>query len=263
MCGTDQVTWTIGSGEPGARARLRLIVGMRLLESLTQSPNWVTRRLPSIRAVAAASGTHRNTVAAAYSDLASFGLIRCKVGSGSFASCPPRVLSEMRHVPILCREPELARLLSAEVGQASTIVPLRGESIAGDPLLLHPLDLVPTADVRLYPVAPVGETLAGIRSLRRGSTAIIVSKSLSVRRLMRSAIRAVHGASVGFVSLEPEAASPDLIAQRSRVAPAILFHDADWSHGCRGITSCILRLLTPGTSISSRAGTVDERGLYG
>lgn len=246
----SHVTRTVGVGELRARAHLRLLLGMRLLERLGLDPCPVGQPFPSIRAVAAASGTHRNTVAAAYSDLACLGLIRCQVGSGSFASRPPPLNSDTRSRPFLCREPELARLLSAELGQGSGAVVPGGESFDPEPLLLHPLDVVPTDDVTLYPVAPVGETLAGLRSLGLGSTAIVVSKSPSVRRLMRSAIRAVHGASVGVVSLEPEVASPDLIAQRTGDVPAILFHDADWSHSCPGITSCTLRLLASGTNDS-------------
>lgn len=245
MHGFDQPTWTIGVREVGARARLRLIVGMRLLESLARDSNWVARRLPSIRAVAAASGSHRNTVAAAYSDLVSFGLIRCEVGSGTFASHPPPVHTDRHVVPIMCREPELARLLAAEIGRTSIPGLAAGELSTTGSILLHPLDQVPTTDVTPYPIAPSGETLTVLRSLRRRSTVVVVSQSPSARRLMRSAIHSLHGASVGVVSFEPDAASPDSIARISGDAPAVLFHDADWSHCCRGITCCILRFLLP------------------
>lgn len=263
MGGVGQVTRTIGVGELRARARVRMIVGMRLLERLTLDPSPVGKRLPSIRAVAAASRAHRNTVAAVYSDLACFGLICCEPGSGSFASRPPPVAWDMRPRPIQCREPELERLLSAEVGQNSAATPLAAEIPAGEPLLLHPLDLVPTIDVTQYPVAPVGETLERLRSLHRGSTAIVVSRSRSVRRLMRSAIRAIHGASVGVLSLEPDAASPDLIAQRTGDVPAILFHDFDWHPGSRGIRSCAIRLLAPGTDNSTPVRTPDPCRSHG
>ena len=263
MRGTGQVVPTLGVGELRVRARLRLLVGMRLLERLDLDPSSVGKRLPSIRAVAAASGVHRNTVAAVYADLACLGLIRCEEGSGSFASRPSPGPSEMRSRVLHCGEPELARLLCAEVGLHSATTALAGETFAGKPVLLHPLDLVPTADVALYPVAPVGETLARLRSLRRGSTAIVVSKSPSVRRLMRSALRAVHGASVGVVSLEPDVASLDSIAQRAGDVPAILFHDAGWSQGCCRITSCALQLLAPGTNNRSPTGTPDRRRSHG
>ena len=263
MSGAGQVTRTIGVGELRARARLRMIMGMRLLERLTLDPNPVGQPLPSIRAVAAASRAHRNTVAAVYSDLVCFGLLRCEVGSGSFASRPPAVSSDMRLRPIQCREPELTRLLAAELGLSSDVVLLGSESFDTEPLLLHPLDVVPTGDFTLYPVAPVGATLAGLRSLCRGSTAVVVSKSPSVRRLMRSAIRAIHGASVGILSFEPEMASPELIAQRTGDVPAILFHDADWSHDCCGFRSCTLRLLAPGTNNSLPTGTAYQGRSYG
>jgi len=246
---TGQFTRTIGAGELRVRTRLRLILGMRLLERLALHPLPVGQRLPSIRAVAAASGVHRNTAAAAYADLARLGLIRCEVGSGSFASLPPIVRPDIGPSPIQCREPELARLLSAELRRTpSTSLPGCEAHEAG-PVLLHPLDLIPKTDVASYPVAPVGETLAQLRALRSGSTAIVVSKSPSARRLMRSAIGAVHGNLVGVVSLKPDDVSPDLIAQRTGDLPAILFHDADWSHGLCEITSCILRLLKPGRII--------------
>lgn len=261
--GTGQVAPILGAGELRARARLRLLVGMRLLERLDLDPSSVGQRLPSIRAVAGASGVHRNTVAAVYADLACLGLIRCEEGSGSFASRPSPGPSDMRSRMFHCGEPELARLLCAEVGLNSATTPLASETFAGEPALLHPLDLAPTADATLYPVAPVGETLVRLRSLRRGSTAIVVSKSPSVRRLMRSALRAVHGASIGVVSLDPDAASPDLIAQRTGDVPAILFHDAGWSQGCCGITSCAVRLLTPGTNKWSPTGTPDRGRSHG
>ncbi len=246
MSRTYQVTRTLGAREPRVRTRLRLILGMRLLERLALHPLPVGQRLPSIRAVAAASGAHRNTAAAAYVDLARLGLIRCETGSGSFASQPPILRPDMCLSLIQCREPELARLLSAELRQIPSSSLPGSEAHDSGPVLLHPLDLVPKADVASYPVAPVGETLAQLRALRPGSTAFVVSKSPSVRRLMRSAIRAVHGTLVGVVSLKPDAVSPDLIAQRAGDLPAILFHDADWSHGLCEITSCVLRLLEPG-----------------
>lgn len=246
---TGQFTRVICAGELRARARLRLILGMRLLERLALHPLPVGRRLPSIRAVAVASGVHRNTAAAAYADLGRLGLIRCEAGSGSFASLPPILRPDLCRSLIQCREPELARLLSAELGQIPSTSLLRGEAHDAGPVLLHPLDLVPKADVASYPVAPVGETLAQLRALRPGSTAIVVSKSPSVRRLMRSAIRAVHGTLVGVVSLKPDAVSPDLIAQGAGDLPAILFHDADWSLGLSEITSCVVSLLEPGRKI--------------
>ena len=238
-------------------------MGLRLLERLSLDPCPVAQRLPSIRAVAAASGVHRNTVAAVYADLACLGLIRCEVGSGSFASRPPLVRRGMRLRRIQCREPELARLLSAEFEQTPASALPGGEPFDLGPVLLHPLDLIPTADVASYPVAPVGETFKRLRSLRCGSTAIVVSTSPSVRRLMRSAIRAVHGSSVGVVSLEPNTASRDLIVQRAGDVPAILFHDADWVHGCYGITSCAIRLVTPGAKNSLLTGTAGQGRSYG
>ena len=259
MHGFDQPTWTIGVREVGARARLRLIVGMRLLESLARDSNCVARRLPSIRAVAAASGSHRNTVAAAYADLVSFGLIRCDVGSGTFASCPRLVHADSHDISLLCRELELARLLAAEIGRTSIPGLSAGELSTTGSILLHPLDQVPTTDVTPYPIAPSGETFTVLRSLRRGSTAVVVSQSPSARRLMRSAIHSLHGASVGVVSFEPDAASPDSIARISGDAPAVLFHDADWSHGCRGIICCSLQFLLPEMKNSMPAGTHDWR----
>ena len=249
MCVKSQFTRTLGAGELRARARLRLILGMRLLERLASHPLSVEQRLPSIRAVAAASGVHRNTAAAAYADLSCFGLIRTVVGSGSFASLPPTVRPAMCRNLVQCREPELARLLSAQLRQTPANV-LTGDKFRDEgPVLLHPLDRIPKAGVASYPVAPVGETLAQLRALRPGSTAIVISKSPSVRRLMWSAIRAVHGTFVGVVSLKPDVVSPDLLAQRAGDFPAILFHDADWVPGCGGITSCALGLLEPGREI--------------
>ncbi len=254
-----------GVGEVRARARLRLILGMRLLERLNLDSCPVGQRFPSIRAVAAASGTHRNTVAAAYSDLAALGLIRCEAGSGSFVSHPPAGPYDTCPRRLTCHEAEMARLLSAELGMRATVVSIGDEASAtdGDPLLLHPLDLVPSAEHLAYPVAPCGETLALLRCLRPGSTVVVVSQSPSARRLMRSTIRAVHGARVGVAGMKPEVASGEQIVQRIGAVPAVVFHDPGWSPGNSGIVSCPLRFLITGLGLQQLAGTPRERRSYG
>jgi hypothetical protein len=260
--GERQGPHTIRAGVLRARARLRLLVGMRLLERLTSDSNPVGQRLPSIRDVAAATGMHRNTAAAAYSDLALLGLIRSDVGSGSFSSSPRQMVRDRPSGVIQCRELELARLLSFELGQTATVVRPGATVRSAAAVLLHPLDLAPTGEVRPYPLAPAGETLAAIRSLRIGSTAVIVSESRAARRLMRNAVRAIHGSKVGVVCLQPDTASPELIAHRTGDIPSIFFHDADWSPGTNRKT-CSIRLLSPGWDSSVPTGTPVKCRLYG
>lgn len=245
MQGAVRAARTSSVREPRARARLRLIIGMHLLDRLAEDPDFAGRRLPSIRAVAAASGTHRNTVAAAYSDLARLGLVTCEPGSGSFASLPHARMAHAIFRRPMCHEPEMARLLSDEAGIRCVAVPSGREAPSADALLLQPLDLVPPNGTLSYPLAPRGRTLSAVRWLPRGSTAFIVSRSPAILRLMRRAVRALHGTSIGIVSLHPAATSKSQIVPRHGHAASVVFHDPGCPPVGYGRTHEPMRFLPP------------------
>ena len=225
------------------RTRLRLIIGIHLLDRLAADPGFAGCRLPSIRAVAAASGHHRNTVAAVYSDLRQLGLITCRTGSGSFSS-RPGTRSHRDGTRLVCRESALAALLVAETRSSCAPVPSDG-SAGGRELLMHPLHLVPPAGAACFPVAPSGETLSAVRRLHRGSTALVLSRSPTVRRLMRHTIRSIHGRSVGVVSVNPTGAFPCLSVACGASGTTFLFHDPGWRGSDRRLEHQPMAFLDP------------------
>jgi hypothetical protein len=239
--------WQGGNGL-GARARLRLTLGMHVLSRLAEDPSFAGRRLPSIRAISIASGHHRNTVAAAYSDLRVLGIVACRRGSGSYASHPPATPWDGAAGVLVCREPELAGLLARELGSRCARPPVTREPAGNGELLLHPLDHAPPADVRCYPIAPSGATLSAIRRLPDRSTAVVASRSRAAGGLMRSAIRAVHGASVAVVCTHSPTAPDGLPPRQDGQAPAVVFHDPGWPIARSAYPHQSMRFLTPGST---------------
>lgn len=209
----------IGSsaGGCGPRCRLRICLGIQLLSAQARTavvvgdgqtpPAGPLRRLPSIRALAAATGVHRNTAAAVYRELESFGLVRCIRGSGTFAlprSVPP--------APVPGPEPfcpigDLAAVLAAELGRPV------GEYRVGParPLLL-PLDTSPPPGLPVIPVVPFGRALGALRCLRPGSTVILLSESPRLGRLLRHTLCALHGDAVGLLRITEEQAGDAPVA---------------------------------------------------
>lgn len=200
---------TVGTGGSGARRRLRLRLGLWLLVTAEGRSHQARRdrqqRLPSVRALAAKVGVHRNTAAAVYRDLERFGLVRCVRGAGTFAVESP-ARSWTRFGAPACSDPGLADVLSAEVRRPVAV------AAGGDrsrPLLV-PLDESPPADRLVVPVAPRGPALRALRQVPPGSTVHLVSESPRLGRLVRHAILALHGESVGLARTQREAPAPEL-----------------------------------------------------
>lgn len=192
----------------GARRWLRLRLGLRLLAAAEgrQRPDALhgsTGRLPSVRALAAAAGVHRNTAAAVYRDLERFGLVRCVRGAGTFAvEPPPRSWAQL--TAAVCSDPDLVALLTAELRRPVAVAAVGNRRCP----LLVPLDETPPAERIVVPVAPRGPALQALRSLPPGSTVHLVSDSPRVGRLVRYAILALHGESVGLARTERARPAP-------------------------------------------------------
>lgn len=206
LCGSN----TAGDGRRGARRRLRLRLGLWLLAraegwSCDDVPRGSGRRLPSVRALAFAAGVHRNTAAAVYRDLERFGLVRCVRGAGTFAVGSPAPSWTQFGAPV-CSDPDLADMLAAELRRP---VPVVATGDRRRPLLV-PLDESPPAGRLVVPVAPIGPALQALRQLPPGSTVHLVSDSPRLGRLVRHAIVALHGESVGLARTRRARPSPEL-----------------------------------------------------
>lgn len=183
----------------GARRWLRLRLGLRLLSAADgrqrrDGLHGTAGRLPSVRALAAAVGVHRNTAAAVYGDLERFGLVRCVRGAGTFAVESP-AHSWSQFAEAACSDADLADMLAAELRRPVTV------AASGDrsgPLLV-PLDEAPPPGRLIVPVAPRGPALQALRRMPPGSAVHLVSDSPRLGRLVRHAIVALHGESVGLV----------------------------------------------------------------
>ena len=235
-----QVT-SSGDRDPGfgARSRLRLILGMRILEQLERDPTAVGSRIPSIRAIAGATCVHRNTAAAAISELRGFGLVTCTVGSGCAISSPPSVHDAP--VPLYCAEPELASLLAGEIGRS---VSSRGwPSTAG--LAFQSLDRPPLQPARCVPLAPRGLTLSALRMLTPGSVAIIVSRSATVRGLVSHSIRAIHGCRVSAMTSATDQPAAHVLRPPPFARSTVLFHDPDVPVDCPAVAAWPLLIAPP------------------
>lgn len=204
LCGSN----VAGNIRRGSRRRLRLRLGLWLLATAGDRPcdarRGRKRRLPSVRALADAAGVHRNTAAAVYRDLERFGLVRCVRGAGTFAVSP--VPGRVALVRAACSAPDLADVLSAELRRPVTAV------ATGDrhcPLFV-PLDESPPAERLIIPVAPRGPALEALRRLSPGSTVHLVSDSPRLGRLVRHAILALHGESVGLARTRRARPAPEV-----------------------------------------------------
>jgi hypothetical protein len=224
---------------PGVRRRLRLILGLRLLERLANDAAAEGSRFPSIRAIAAASGVHRNTAAAVVADLAGFGLLTCVVGSGSHISRPPSALEGA--VPLACEDPVLAQLLGEELGRPVAVGP---EPPTGG-LLLRPLHLPPLHSARCIPVAPAGNAVAAIRSLRPGSLAVVSSHSSAVRILLGQVLGALHGDRVSVIELAACGEGMPLLRSPLRCRPTTVFHDPGRPPRDRTVSACPVYMAPP------------------
>ena len=177
--------------ERGAGRRLRMRLGLWLLSAPDAVP---ATRLPSVRALAHATGVHRNTVAAVYRDLERLGLVRCVRGAGTFVAGPRPIGPGPE---IICPEPELTAALSLELDRP--VVASGGPGAA----LLWPLDRSPPCDPAwserpVIPVGPAGPALCALRRVRPGGTVHLTSASPRLGCLVRWAVVALHGESVGL-----------------------------------------------------------------
>ena len=205
-----------GRPERGVRRRLRLLIGLRILElasppgaasTALAAPPDPRRALPSIRRLAEIAGCHRNTAAAAYRDLQRCGLVRTIRGAGTFPAGPRRLPASP---PIFgCIATDLRTVLAADIGRP--VGPSVSESsrylLARAPLLL-PLDETPPTGRRLLiPVAPLGLSLTALRRLRPGEEVVLLSESPRLGRLVRNVIGALHGADGGLQRVEDPVAA--------------------------------------------------------
>lgn len=188
---------TTGMVRRGARRRLRLRLGLWLLATAEDrscaAARGVRGRLPSIRALSAATGVHRNTAAAVYHDLERFGLVRCVRGAGTFA-VGTLGRSWTRLGEPVCSDPTLADVLTAELRRPVTVV---ASGRRTRPLLV-PLDESPPAARLVVPVAPRGPALQALRRLQPDCTVLLVSDSARLGRLVRHTILALHGDGIGL-----------------------------------------------------------------
>jgi hypothetical protein len=190
----------------GVRSRLRLRLGLRLLSAVEDRSGRdagaeAARRLPSVRALAAAASVHRNTAAAVYGDLERFGLVRRVRGAGTFAVEFPTPWVELREPA--CRAGDLADVLAAELGRPVSVA---APGVPHGPLLV-PLDESPPREGPVVPVAPLGRGLRALRRLPAGSTVRLVSTSPRLGRLVRHTILALHGDAVGLARTPNEQSS--------------------------------------------------------
>lgn len=225
----------------GVRRALRLRLGLQLLSAAEsrQRPGALhgsPGRLPSVRALAAAAGVHRNTAAAVYRDLERFGLVRCVRGAGTFAVGPPaRSLAQI--AAAVCSDPDLVALLAAELRRP---VAVASGCNRRAPLLV-PLDEKPPAERLVVPVAPRGPALLALRSLPPGSTVHLVSDSPRVGRLVRHAILALHGETVGLARTERARPAPEVPGIRLSLVDLRQFTPRGTDGGLEGLIP--LRLL--------------------
>lgn len=224
-----------GRSDPGIRCRLRLILGMHILDRLARDPATVGTSIPSIRSIALATGVHRNTVASVVADLRGFGLLECVVGSGCVVSRPSWTPGAS---PLVCPEPELAGLLTFELGApvSAHVLPSPGGAA------LLPLDSRPPPTGPCIPLAPRGATLAALRALSPGTTAMIVSRSALVRRLMTRSIRAIHGCCVSVITIETHPPEPHSIHPSAGSLSTAVFHDPDCPVDGGMATACPLQI---------------------
>lgn len=228
--------WT---GNQGVRRRLRLILGLRLLERLANDAEAAGSRFPSIRAIAAASGVHRNTAAVVVADLVGFGLVRCVAGSGSYISCPASAHDGT--VPLACEDPALAGLLGGALGRPVAV----GREAPPAGLMLRPLHLPPVPSASCIPVAPAGTAMVSIRALRPGSVAVISSRSPVVRILLGQVLRALHGDRVSVI--DRAAWGEEMHPLRSPLCcrPTTVFHDPGRAPHDRTVSACPVYMALP------------------
>lgn len=134
-----ELTIRRGRGIP-VRRQIELHIESRILSGSLPGGT----RLPSLRRMAGRLDVHRNTVAAAYRELARAGLVTVRHGSGMYACRSPRqhrdrpTLVSRQPPLVIARESELAVLLAAE------ILLLTGLEIeAATPVQLHAGDTGP------------------------------------------------------------------------------------------------------------------------
>ncbi|MBT8462509.1 MAG: winged helix-turn-helix domain-containing protein [Gemmatimonadetes bacterium] len=154
------------------------------------------RRLPSIRRAEELLGLHRNTVAAAYRDLAQAGLARTRPGSGVFVRVPDRpdtgaalaTVQGYRDVGLACDDEGLRAVLEAEL-RARLAVRVHRSGDTGRQI-----------GIRL---APGIGFLKAIRTLPRPSIVAVCSGSDRVHRLASIALLIHGGEGVAYLPLSP------------------------------------------------------------
>lgn len=244
----------------GVGVRLRLQLGLSLLSRHDRGCR--PYRLPSIRALARSAGVHRNTAAAVYHALERFGLVRCVHGKGTFATLPPDP-HRMSGQPLRTAD-DLTDVLTMELGRELRPRPhplprFRREP-TGPGALLLPLDATPPAGHRIVPVAPRGAALRAMMRLRPGSNVRLVSRSPSAARLVRHALLALYGNTVGMRRF-------DRLPKRAPRTTAVARNDARSQKDFDRTSSRVTWDLTlvdayEGCGIVSGRGTSDRRDAF-
>lgn len=178
------------------------------------------RRLPSVRRAEELLGLHRNTVAAAYGELARAGLVQVRPGSGAFVCRPSRhpagsVARVMVRGPgeldLACEDSALQAVLEAELK-----VRLRARVSAATGSEPGGLEL------RL---APSTSFVRWVRCLPSPSTVAVVSASEVVHRLA-SVATLIHGRErIGYLPVSP-ASRPDLTRMARLTRTGVADHSA-------------------------------------
>lgn len=171
------------------------------------------RRLPSVRRAEECLGLHRNTIAAAYRDLARAGLVHTRPGSGAYvrrvsrekgAGHPRVVAREPHQLDLLCRDPRLGAALKAELERRLEVR-----------VRISPEPDVPGMVLRL---APAPGFLRIVRSLPIPSVVGVISRSELVHRIASIAVLIQGGERIGYLPATPTShQSVDRIKRVARV----------------------------------------------
>lgn len=196
----------------GAALTVRRQIELLMLTRILAGEFRPGSRLPSIRRLAERTGTHRNTVAAAYRALASTGIVVPRAGSGMYVptASPPTPdqerITKRSEAMALAGEPELASLLAAELRASSgqtvhpvTIADLDSDrtAIAGRHVLTTPIWLQAArvsdegsrpARVTCLFLDPLQNLGTKVRVLRAPASIAVVSSSAWIRELVTARV---------------------------------------------------------------------------
>lgn len=171
------------------------------------------RRLPSLRRAQECLGLHRNTIAAAYRDLANEGLVRTRPGSGAYVrpaggeavpGLPCVIARGPRELELTCGDPRLAAVLRAELER-------------GFPVRVR-IRAAPAEAGTMLRLAPSVAFCRTVRSLPRPAVVAVISRSEIVHRLASIAVLLNGGEQIGYLPVTPgDRRDVDRVARVARV----------------------------------------------